>query len=72
MTFRFVICVDIEAEDLYEAYSTLYDRMAIIWEEKILDWESSDENYDEEGKILDPDDVQKARMAKFAREGMNN
>ena len=72
MTTRFIICVDIDEDDLIEAYSVLYDRMAIICEQSILDWESSDEAYDENGEVINEDKLQEARMSKFSREGMNN
>jgi hypothetical protein len=70
MAYRFVICVDIEADDLHLAYAKLYDFMGrnspVGWNRKDLDWESTDENYDHDGDEIDPDVMQAARMEVFA------
>ena len=67
MSFRLVVSIDIEdVESLDEAYSHLYDFMKCS--PKNIDWESTDEGYDEDGQELDPQDIQLARMKKFQEE----
>lgn len=63
--YRFVICVDIEATTLTGAYSALYDGMkGAVFSEH---WESTDEAYDPDGRPVSSEDIQHARMAKFAK-----
>jgi hypothetical protein len=70
MAYRFIIAVDIDADDLKSAYGKLYHFMGqrgpgVGWDRKDLDWESTDENYDDDGEEIDPDVMQKARMEVF-------
>lgn len=77
MAYRIVICVDVHADDLEQAYAKVYDYMACncgITDgahspgcTNDIDWESSDEAFDHEGEPVDPDVLQEARMAFFAK-----
>jgi hypothetical protein len=53
--FRFVVCVDIPADNLRQAYNGLLDRM------NANDWESTDEVYDLEGDAVKPSIFQTTR-----------
>ena len=64
--FRFVICVDVEADGLKEAYRSLYKHMGLLPED--MEWESTDEWYDEDGEQGDPDVLQDVRMTVFDEE----
>lgn len=65
MAYRIVICVDIHAETLKEAYGKLYDSMKQP-EGSDLDWESTDEWFDDEdGALGTPEELQEARMAVY-------
>lgn len=65
MAYRIVICVDIHAETLEEAYGKLYDFMKQP-EGSDLDWESTDEWFDDDGTgPEDPKVLQAARMAVY-------
>lgn len=66
MMIRFVICVDVESEDLTTAYGKLFDGM----KSSKLNWDSSDEWYDggEDGYRGDPEVLQTA-IDKFMAEG---
>jgi hypothetical protein len=73
MAYRFIIAVDVEADDLHLAYSKLYRFMGVKEapvgiNRSDIDWESTDENYDEFGDEIDPDVMQNARMRVFAEE----
>lgn len=63
--FRFVICVDVEADSLDEGYSKLYDTMAKV-DQEAFQWESTDEAFTPDGDVVDPKDLQRARMKKTA------
>lgn len=56
--FRFVICVDIPADTLKEAYMQLYSKMT----ESGLEWESSDEAYDDAGEEIPEADLSEMRV----------
>lgn len=64
MAYRFVICVDVDADSLEMAYSKLTDFMAPTARAASddINWESSDESYDDDGDPIDPDVMQTARM----------
>jgi hypothetical protein len=53
--YRFVVCVDVEAKNLPDAYAGLLQRM------NANDWESTDEAYDPDGEEIDEDELAKAR-----------
>ena len=62
-TFRLVICLDVSADSLEDAYETVYKQMAkLTTTTKDMDWESSDEWFDQDGVLGDPDTLQEARM----------
>jgi len=63
--FRFVICVDVEAKNLEEGYSKLYDTMGKVDCES-FQWESSDEAYTPDGELVNSDQLTNARMTKIA------
>jgi len=78
MSYRIVICVDVEADDLAQAYGKVYRAMMAACEAppvgigpEDLAWESSDEAFDSDGGVVDPDDLQAARMAYFESEKYN-
>ncbi len=53
--YRFVVCVDIEAENLPEAYEKLLGRM------NANDWESTDEVYGPDGEEIGEERFSQAR-----------
>jgi len=59
--YRFVACIDLTAESLEKAYAILHGAL------KELEWESSDEAY-EDGEEIPPEDLQQARMAFFDKQ----
>ena len=65
--YRFVICVDVEEQELPAAYAKLYDAMKQISSPQ-LEWESTDEAYGEDGQEIDPIVLQNARMMKLPLE----
>ena len=70
MAYRFVICVDVDADDLKSAYGKLFRFMGVKQapvgiNRSDIDWESTDENYDDDGEEIDPDVMQAARMEVF-------
>ena len=66
MSYRIVICVDIDAESAQDAYEKLYDAMAEAERsDDDICWESSDEWYDDAGDEILTCDIQAARMAAF-------
>jgi len=66
MTYRFVVCLDVEADSLEEAYSELYTSMGKV-DRSSFQWESTDEAFDPDGNPVTPEEVQEARMSTFAR-----
>lgn len=61
--YRLVVCVDVEAASLQEAYGRVYEAMGkVTGPGSSLDWESSDEAFDDNGQI-DAEELQKARTA---------
>ncbi len=61
---RFVICVDVEAEDVDEAYAMLYDAMKAV-DRKGVEWESTDEVYGSNGEAIPEERIVEARMKKI-------
>ena len=57
--YSFVITVDVEGENLSDAYGKLHRRMMAN------DWESSDDVYDSEGSLIGPKDFEAARAEYF-------
>ena len=68
-SYRFVICVDLDAPDVDAAYKRLYKTMGEVERRSAGDvqWESTDENYCE-GEEISPDAMQKSRMATLSKE----
>ena len=65
-----MICVDIDADTPTEAYGKLYEAMGKVEKEnKDIQWESSDEWYDEDGEPLTEKSAQLARKRYFATRG---
>ena len=64
MTYRLIIAVDVNADDLADAYARVYRFMGTT--PPGMDWESTDEAYDPDGEIIDADLLQTARLAFFA------
>lgn len=62
--YRFVICVDVAAENLEAAYRELLARMGEV--ERITEgkvqWESSDEAYTPDGDEVDANELNETRM----------
>ena len=70
MPYRIVVCMDIDASSLLEAYGKLYETMAKVTGSKTgLDWESSDEAYDPDGNLIPEDVLQGARQTYFKNTG---
>jgi hypothetical protein len=53
-TYRFIICVDIDAENDEAAYKLLREQMDLIKAGSGLNWESTDEAYMPDGDPVDP------------------
>ena len=64
---RIVVCLDVEAESMKEAYGKVYQTLKAVDCED-FQWESSDEWYDPDGGQLPAETVQKIRMEVFAEE----
>jgi hypothetical protein len=56
--YRFVVCIDLEAESLSEAYALLYQKMASTF----IDWETTDEAYNPDGSGISGADLSQVRM----------
>lgn len=69
--YRFVICVDLEASSLEDAYSRLCAAMGKVEvsTQGSIQWESTDEAYDPDGFEVDADKLSDARMAVLGRNG---
>jgi len=67
MTYRLVVCLDVDAKDLKEAYRKVYLEMKKV-DAVDFQWESSDEWFEPGGDLGDPDKLQGARMAVFDEE----
>lgn len=64
--YRLVICLDVEADSLEQAYERVYTTMGTVDRED-FQWESTDEAYDPDGGEVDAEEMQQARMAVFRR-----
>lgn len=64
---RIVVCLDIEARSMEDAYRRVYRRMRRV-DCANFQWESTDEWYDPEATPLEPGDVQDIRMRVFKEE----
>jgi hypothetical protein len=63
MSYRFVVCVDVEAETLDEAYRRLIKAMGYAEEgHAYMQWESSDEAFTPDGCEIHENDLSEARM----------
>lgn len=62
---RFVICVDVEEDNPTRAYGVMYEAM----KKSELEWESTDEWFDSDGELGDPDSLQRSRMSYFGSTG---
>lgn len=65
--YRIVVCIDVEADSLTEAYRRVYKKMRVV-DNPDFQWESSDEWYDDSGESVDPDTCSDIRMKVFAEE----
>lgn len=63
-TFRLVVCIDVDAESLLEAYGKVYEAMGkITGPTSGMDWESSDEAYTPDAEPISEEELSKTRMA---------
>lgn len=60
---RFVVCIDVESDDLCDAYGKMSEALHTL-QEGVL-WESTDEAFQNDGSEIDPEDLQEARMEYF-------
>lgn len=71
-TYRLIVCIDIDAENLSEAYGRLQTCMkaGMAASKPGIAWETSDEWYgeDEYGEVGDPNELQAAIMEQLRRE----
>lgn len=65
--YRIVICLDVEARSMTEAYRRVYRKMKKVDCDN-FQWESSDEWYMPDGTALEPGNAQDIRMKVFAEE----
>ena len=61
-SFRLVVCLDVDAENLSKAYGVISKFMSDS-ESYGVAWESSDESYGPDGEPIDEAELQKARMS---------
>ena len=66
MPYRIIIAIDVEAESPEMAYERVSEEMKTVDTED-FQWESTDEWYDDDGNVIDEDEVQRIRMAVFAK-----
>lgn len=63
-TYRIVICVDVEAASLKDAYGRVYNAMGkITGPDSNMDWESTDEWFDPDGEEVLGTEIEAARKA---------
>lgn len=67
---RIVVCLDVEARSMAEAYRRVYRRMKKV-DCRNFQWESTDEWYTPDAEALEPGDVQDIRMRVFREENPN-
>jgi len=67
MNYRLVICIDVDARCLEEAYGRVHKGMTAVNFEGFEGWESSDENFDNDGEPVTPEVMQQARGKFFKR-----
>jgi hypothetical protein len=60
-TYRLVVCIDVSAESLVDAYRIVYGMMGDACRERDADWESTDEAYDPDGNALAASHLQEVR-----------
>ena len=70
--YRLVVCIDIEAESLKEAYLAMRDNMIIGDAPACRGWETSDEWYgpDGDGDAGSPDELQAAIVESMQDKGI--
>lgn len=61
MSYRFVVCIDVDAEGMTEAYGKLHEGLSVVNFEGYEGWESTDENFDEDGELVPPETMQQHR-----------
>jgi hypothetical protein len=67
LTTRFVVCIDIEEDDVAKAYTELYRFMHNQVPAHKIGWESTDEVFGEDGELMNQNDIQEAREKGFAQ-----
>lgn len=70
MSYRLVICLDVQANDLQNAYKKVYRAMGLVEAETEgeIQWESTDEWFDKDGYPGDLENLQETRMNVFQEE----
>ena len=68
--YRIVICLDVAATSMKEAYHRVYKKMKKV-DCDDFQWESTDEWYTPEAEALEPGACQEIRMVVFAEENPN-
>jgi hypothetical protein len=61
-SYRLVVCIDVLATDLEDAYGQVYENMKRI-SRPGLGWESSDEAFDPDGEQISEAELSRARTA---------
>lgn len=66
--YRLVLCLDVDASSLEEAYRKAYETMNEVCSKSggTLEWESTDEAFDSDGEIISPSTLQDARIKVFS------
>ena len=64
--FRLVVCLDVDASSVEEAYEKVYRIMNGLGSEK-LEWESTDEAYNSDGEQIPEEEYQAARLHVFQK-----
>lgn len=63
-SYRLVVCIDVDATSLLEAYGKVYEAMGrITGPMSGMDWESSDEAYTPNAELIPEEELSKTRMA---------
>lgn len=66
-TYRLVVCIDVAAESLDEAYGKMYESLNRLGQD--LCWESSDEAFTPDGEPIEEVELARARMNYMASRG---
>lgn len=65
---RIIVAIDVEGASLEDSYARTYEFLQSAPDG--MTWESTDESYEDDGTEVCPEDMQKARMNFFKKQGI--